>query len=126
MTTTRHGTEQYRNAGHERLAATTAVSETPGTSAGADTGAYQIRGVAIGESDITRGRSGKRTRWPADVLEAAAESLAGEQAKLVRGRGGEATHYGMDDQIPPEDIVGAVSFGYEPNIGLTVDGKLIE
>lgn len=66
MTTTRQSREQYRNADHERLAATTAVSETPGAGTGTDAGTYQIRGVAIGEGDITRGQSGKRTRWPAD------------------------------------------------------------
>jgi len=107
-------------AGHEHLAARTTVGDpTP-------TGSIPIRGVAVGENDITKGQSGQRTRWPADVLRTAADQLAGETAKLVRGPGGETAHHSLDKQVPVEDIVGSVAFDYEPGVGLTFEGEIVD
>lgn len=107
----------------ERLAARTAVGDPD---ADADTDAVPIRGVAVGQGDVTKGQSGERTRWPADVLKDAAEALADEQAKLVRGPGGRSGHHPLDEQLKPDDIVGSVSFDYERGVGLTFDGELLD
>lgn len=106
---------------YERLASAATVDEA----AGADS--WQIRGVAIGAGDVTTGQSGIETRWPADVLEDTAEALAGDEATVVSGPGGErGPHWEMDEQVPPEQIVGSVTFDFQEGIGLTYGGKIID
>ena len=84
-----------------------------------------IRGVAIGENDITTGLSGEKTVWTADVMQAAAEQGRLGRAKVIRGKAG-IGHYEMDEQAAPEDIVGSVEIAYEPGVGLVFDGSLLD
>lgn len=86
-------------------------------------GTYRVAGVAIGEGDVTQGLSGTETRWPADVLRDAADRLG--EAKILKGRAGQG-HKPMDEQADPEEIVGRASFDYEPGVGLTYSGELLD
>lgn len=106
---------------YERLASAATVDEAAGSDS------WQIRGVAIGAGDVTTGQSGVETRWPAGVLEDTAEALAGDEAKVVKGPGGEqGPHWEMDEQVPADQIVGSVSFDFREGIGLTYEGEIVD
>lgn len=66
----------------------------------------RVRGVLIGEGDISTGLSGKPTRWPGDVLEAAAESGVFEGKPIT-----------IPPEFDPEQHVGV----RETDDGLEVD-----
>ena len=87
---------------------------------------YRARIVPLGEDDITRGGSGKKTYWDAETLREGVESGAFDGAKLLKGRAG-AGHKSMLDQADPDEIVGKVpSFDYEDGVGPVGDGDLLD
>lgn len=104
----------------ERLASQAAVDIDD------DRAGTPIRGVAIRAGDVSKGVSGTRTRWPADVLEAAAEALAGEEVPVVEGPGGPTGHYELSEQVPPEALVGRVEFDFTEGVGLTYTGEVVD
>lgn len=85
-----------------------------------DEGQTTVNGIALGENDITQGMAEKRTLWPGDVLEAAADGLAGKP--LVRNHPGvEKTDDGvrLDPKPPIEEVVGEVTDSrYEEGVGI--------
>lgn len=105
---------------YERLASQAAVDTDD------DRAGTPIRGVAIGAGDVTKGASGTRTRWPADVLEAAAEALAGEEVPVVEGPGGETGHYPLSEALPADALAGTVEFDFTEGVGLTYTGEVVD
>lgn len=62
-----------------------------------DDGQFVLHGIALGESDVTIGGSGTRKIWPAEALQAAAETLVGQELvrdhiNTTRGRIGDVVH----------------------------------
>ncbi len=76
---------------------------------------YIARGMALGAGDVTNGGSGKATYWPPEVVEEAAEGLAGQPLATATDH----TADGPQHQTPPEAIVGEVRWS---DFG-EVDGK---
>jgi len=76
---------------------------------------YIARGMALGAGDVTQGGSGKATYWPPEVVEEAAEGLAGQPLATATDH----TADGPQHQTPPEAIVGEVRWS---DFG-EVDGK---
>lgn len=99
--------------------------------AGADeqsTDATTVHGVAIGEDDITEGMSGKRTRWPPEVLRAGAEKLIGKPI-VTDHPGAEKTDEGVRVDGPPplEAKVGEVTDArYVEGRGLVWEGSVAD
>lgn len=85
-----------------------------------DDGPWRVHGVALGEDDVTEGVSGKRTHWPREALEDAAEGLVGK--KIVN----DLDHDDLEKKQPSVDtIVGEVTAArYEPGTGIVYDGEL--
>lgn len=78
-------------------------------------GKYIARGMALGAGDVTNGGSGKETLWPKEILQDAAEGLAGQPLATSTDH----TADGPQTQTPPEAIVGEVTWA---DFG-EVDGK---
>lgn len=80
-----------------------------------------VHGIAIGEGDITIGGSGKRTYWPQETLEAAAEGLEGQPLATD-------TNHTADDpkpQTPVEAIAGEVVWaGYKDGVGVLYEAEV--
>lgn len=99
--------------------------------AGADdeqSDATTVHGVAIGEDDITTGMSGKRTRWPPEVLRDGAEKLIGKPI-VTDHPGAEKTDEGVrvDGQPPLESKVGEVTDArYVEGRGLVWEGSVAD
>ena len=60
---------------------------------------YQVKGVALGPNDVTRGQSGEKKVWPPSTLKEAADSLTGKN--LV-----------TDHQNSVRSVVGEVTRAY--------------
>ena len=90
-----------------------------------DSGSVRI--VPIGEGDVTRGGSEKKTYWDPETLREAVEDGAFDGAKLLKGRSGEG-HKDMLDQADPDEIVGtAGEFGYEDGVGpVSESGEVLD
>lgn len=90
-------------------------------------GAHGVRIVPIGEGEITRGGSKKKTYWDSEVLKEAVEEGAFDDAKLLKGRPG-AGHKGMLEQASPDEIVGSAGeFDYEDGVGpVAKNGDLLD
>ena len=78
---------------------------------------HTIHGVAIGEDDVTAGEHGRK-RWPRDVLEPAAETLAGEP--FVFNAGDPSQHSG-DGRRTVGNVVRAA---YEPGVGVVYQARI--
>lgn len=85
-------------------------------------GTWTIHGVALAEDEITNGLNGAK-RWPADELEAAAPTLAGETLTAKQGINGitlsgalEETEHG--DRVPVGTVTGSA---YEPGVGVVYE-----
>ena len=80
-----------------------------------------VHGIAIGEGDITIGGSGKRTYWPQETLEAAAEGLEGQPLATD-------TNHTADNpkpQTPVEAIAGEVVWaGYKDGVGVLYEAEV--
>lgn len=105
-------TDQYDDERHEQLndglAAIDAADDDPPT----------VRIVPIPEGERTVGASGEPTVWDRDPLETAVEQGAFDGATIVKGEGGQNPHFPMDEQVPPENILGRVDeWDYEPGVG---------
>jgi TolA-binding protein len=87
----------------------------------------QVRIVPIGEGDVTRGGSEKKTYWDRETLRAGVENGAFDDAKLLKGRPGEG-HKDMLEQADPDEIVGgAGSFEYENGVGpVSEDAEVLD
>lgn len=91
---------------------------------GTDDGPLNVRGVALGEDDVTQGASHKRVWWPRETLESAADSLVG--TKIVD----DSAHDIPDDgdiptQPPIDSIVGEVTDAhYQPGLGIVYEGQV--
>lgn len=85
-----------------------------------DDGPWPVRGVALGEGDITQGVSGDRIYWPRETLEAATDALAGK--KIVDDRG----HDDLEETQPAvETIIGEITdTTYEPGVGVVYHGEV--
>jgi len=76
-----------------------------------------VRLIPIGEGDVTRGGSEKKTYWDRETLREGVEAGAFDGAKLLKGRSGEG-HKDMLEQADPDEIVGtAGEFEYEDGVG---------
>jgi predicted nucleic acid-binding Zn-ribbon protein len=85
---------------------------------GDDAPGRRVRIVPIGEGDITRGESGDIKRWGREALQAAAADGTLNGALIVKGTGGENPHFPLDEQVPPENILGRVDdWEYEEGTG---------
>jgi len=83
-----------------------------------DSPGRRVRIVPIGEGDITRGASGDVKRWPREALKAAVDDGTLDGALIVKGEGGESPHFPLDEQVPPENILGKVDeWTYEDGTG---------
>jgi hypothetical protein len=75
---------------------------------------YPIHGIALGAGDVTVGQSGIKKVWPADELQAAAETLEG--TNLVKDHGKKSS-----------DVVGTVTkAGYKEGVGVLYEAELYE
>jgi len=91
----------------------------------------QVHGVILGEGDVTRGLSGKRTRWPADVLRDLADMAEGKPITLADSLDPEQ-HVGVEVTDDGPELTGAVSMAdkvgeitdaaYEDGVGLLFEG----
>jgi len=101
-------TSLYEQLSHGGAATVGAAADTPPT----------VRIVPIAEGEITEGQSGERAVFGQDALRQAAESGALDGATIVKGEGGENPHFPMDEQVPPEHVLGRVdSWTYEAGVG---------
>lgn len=101
------------------------------TDADRDDDNTRVHGVVIGDGDVTRGLSGKRTRWPGDVLEDMAGMLEGKPITMADSLDPEQ-HVGVTVTEDGPQLTGAVSLdekvgeitddAYEPGVGLLFDG----
>ena len=79
--------------------------------------------VPIAEGEVTLGKSGVPTEWSEDVLREATEQGVFDNAKLLKGRPGPNPHKPIDEQAPPDEIVGdAGTFRYEDGRGPVSNG----
>lgn len=77
-------------------------------------GPYTIHGVALGAGDVTVGQSGIKKKWPAEELEAAAETLEGKP--LVK-----------DHENNADGTVGTVTrASYKENVGVLYQAEIAE
>lgn len=89
-----------------------------------------VSGVALGEGDTTTGMSGKTTRWPADTLRDAADTLHGKPITKQLGEGhvgAESTDDGVQvsSNVPLEAKVGEVTDArYEDGVGIVWRGEV--
>jgi hypothetical protein len=98
-------------------------------------GGTQVHGVVIGEGDITNGLSGKRTRWPASVLEDMVGMLEGKPITMADSLEPEQ-HVGVELTEDGPQLTGAVSMdekvgeitddAYEDGVGLLFEGFLAD
>lgn len=98
-----------------------------------DTGQLQIHGVIAGEGDISKGLSGKWTRWPAEVLRDAAERgvFDGKPITIADSLDPEQ-HVGVEQTpnglrltgaVPMDAKVGEITeTAYEDGVGLLFEG----
>lgn len=92
---------------------------------------YVVNGVALGPNDETQGMSGKRTRWPPDVLEESADLLVG--APITEGQFG-SEHPGaekdgdslqVDEKAPDDATIGQVTkTRWDDALGLLWQGRI--
>lgn len=99
----------------------------------ADNGRLQIHGIIAGEGDISKGLSGKWTRWPADVLRDAADRgvFDGKPITIADSLDPEQ-HVGVEQTpnglrltgaVPMESKVGEIEeTAYEDGVGLVFSG----
>lgn len=81
----------------------------------------QVSGIAIGEGDITRGGSGKKTLWPRETLEAAAEGLQGQPLATDENH----TADGAQPQTPSKAVIGEITWsGYKPGVGVLYEAEV--
>lgn len=92
-----------------------------------DDTAGNVRIVPLGEGDITRGASGKKTYWDRETLREGVDSGAFDGAKLLKGRAGDG-HKDMLEQADPDEIVGtAGEFEYEDDVGpVSESGEVLD
>lgn len=108
------------NEQHEQL------STGVGAATGGD-GAKTVRINPIPEGERTSGQSGEETVWPEETLREAVESGALDGATIVKGEGGRNPHFPMDEQVPPENILGRVdSWEYEDGVGPVGEAQLAD
>ena len=110
----------------ERLATGVGSLESA-DSADIDDGELRARLVPIGEGDVTRGGSEKRTYWDAETLQQSVEDGAWDDAKLLKGRPDDG-HKSLLDQADPDEIVGSAgSFDYEDGVGpVSEDASVVD
>jgi hypothetical protein len=86
-----------------------------------------VRIVPIAEGEITDGQSGERAVFGRNALRQAAESGALDGATIVKGEGGENPHFPMDEQVPPENVLGRVDeWTYEEGVGPVGEAQLAD
>jgi len=108
---------------HEQLAS--GVANAVGESD--DSAVTTVRINPIPEGEITVGQSGEETVWDRDPLEAAVDAGALDGATIVKGEGGTNPHFPMDEQVPPENILGRVdSWDYEAGVGPVGKADLVD
>jgi len=97
-----------------------AVLETVETKADLDVEVpFKVSGVAIGEGDITHGKSGVPTYWAADVLRPAAPMFEG--VNIVKN-----THE-MNEMPPADNVIGEVTEAmYREGIGIVFEGEIVD
>lgn len=89
--------------------------------------ATTVRINPIPEGERTRGQSGEETVWNRDPLENAVENGALDGALIVKGEGGQNPHFPLDEQVPPENILGRVDqWEYEPGVGPVGEAQLAD
>lgn len=95
-----------------------------GNDAKSDAEPHFVRGIALGEGDITFGASQERVYWPRETLEAAADELEG--TKLVDDSAHSIPEGEEIPKQPPiESIVGeVVASKYEPGVGVVYEGEV--
>ena len=79
---------------------------------------FEVRIVPITEGEVTTGQSGKRTIWDREPMREAVEAGLLNGSTIVKGEGGKNPHFPMDEQVPPENILGRVDeWTYEEGAG---------
>jgi len=87
-------------------------SETYLSSELADGPPYTVHGVALGNNDVTKGKSGIKKKWPSEELEQAANSLQGKN--LV-----------IDHENSVHGVIGQVTkAGYKEDTGVVYEAEL--
>lgn len=80
----------------------------------ADGPPYTVHGVALGNGDITKGKSGIKKKWPAEELEKSAETLKG-------------TNLVIDHENSVHGVVGRVTkAGYKEDKGVVYQAELYD
>ena len=80
----------------------------------ADGPPFVVHGVALGNGDVTKGKSGIKKKWPAEELEKAAESLQG-------------TNLVIDHENSVHGVVGRVTkAGYKDDKGVVYEAELYD
>ena len=81
----------------------------------------QVSGIALGEGDVTRGGSGKRTLWPRETLEEAAKGLQGKPLATSKNHTTDDTQ----PQTPSDAVIGEITWsGYKPGVGVLYEAEL--
>jgi len=80
----------------------------------ADGPPYTVHGVALGNDDVTKGKSGIKKKWPAEELEKSAETLQG-------------TNLVIDHENSVHGVVGRVTkAGYKEDTGVVYEAELYD
>lgn len=89
-----------------------------------ETERLRVRGVALGEGDITHGGSKKRVYWPREVLKRAAAALKG--TKIVDDSAHAIIDAGdIPTQPPISSIIGEVTDAfYQDGVGIVYEGEV--
>ena len=94
---------------------------------GDDSDSPTVRIVPISEGERTVGQSGQATIWDREPLREAVESGALDGTLIVKGEGGTNPHFPMDEQVPPENILGRVeSWDYEDGVGPVGESDMVD
>jgi len=98
-------------------------------------GGTRVHGVVIGEGDITQGLSGKRTRWPEEVLEDMVGMLEGKPITMADSLDPEQ-HVGIEvtedgaqvtSNVSMDEKVGEITRdAFEEGVGLLFEGFLAD
>lgn len=109
---------------HEQLSGGVAAA-SPDTDSESDTPSVRI--CPIPEGERTLGQSGKETVWDEEPLRDAVESGRLDGTKIIRGEGGVNPHYPMDEQVPPESIIGQVDeWEYHDGVGPVGEADIVD
>lgn len=92
-----------------------------------DSGTFTVRVNPLSEGEITTGQSGEASHWGKEALQQAVDSGALDGATIVKGEGGANPHFPLDEQVPPENIIGKVpEWEYQDGVGPVGEADIVD